>query len=228
MDKDFKELFNKLNYGKTPRTVWDDFICMSAIAISNAVDFNEAREAEYLSIAKKYKPEELTLVAKMFAGVAMALERNPCQDYLGAMFMELNFGNARTGQYFTPYHIAELMSMLTITEQTDKYFQTINDPTCGSGVMLIAALNTLRRNKPKMSSSIFVVGQDIELTIALMCYIQISLLGVAGYVVVGDSLSQPLSGDTLFAPKGAWVTPVYHDVAWTGRRMLRLISGKRL
>lgn len=53
----------------------------------------------------------------MFPGLAayvvMALEDNPEQDFLGSVFMELNFGNKSTSQFFTPYHICELMAKVT-------------------------------------------------------------------------------------------------------------------
>ena len=32
------------------------------------------------------------------------------------------------------------------------------------------------------------VAQDIDLTVALTCYVQLTLLGCAGYVIVGNSL----------------------------------------
>lgn len=66
---------------------------------------------------------------------------------------------------------------------------------------------------------VLVVAQDIDETVALMCYIQLSLLGVAGYVKVGNSLTEPMvSGDTT---KNYWFTPMYFANVWTARRMLQ-------
>ena len=46
-----------------------------------------------------------------------------------------------------------------------------------------------------------------------MCYIQLSLLGCAGYVVVGDTLSNPIEGDVLFPDEKEgqefWYTPFW-------------------
>lgn len=67
------------------------------------------------------------------------------------------------------------------------------------------------------------VGQDINATTALMCYIQLSMLGCAGYVAIGDTLRQPDTGSAPNAPAGenVWRTPMYFDAAWTMRRIAR-------
>lgn len=59
MDKEFGKLFDRLCYGRTPHSVWDDFIYMSAATISNSVSFQQEREDRYLDIVKKYNPDEL-------------------------------------------------------------------------------------------------------------------------------------------------------------------------
>ena len=79
------------------------------------------------------------------------------------------------------------------------------------------------------------VAQDIDYTVGLMCYIQLSLMGCAGYVVIGDTLINPCTaydkkgllpaGD----PERIWFTPLFSDGIWYGRRLAAqmdlLISG---
>lgn len=224
MDKEFQALFDRLCYGRTPHAVWDDFIFMSAATIANVFDHQQDRVDRYLDIAKKYKPEEMTILKELFARTAMTLEENPHQDYLGQMFMEFNFGNVKMGQYFTPYSIAEMMSMMGVDKERQRHFETVNDPACGSGVMLIAAYNRFVQFGRNPNTELFVVGQDLDFSIALMCYIQLSLLGAAGYVVIGNSLTEPLTGDVLVAPTGAWCTPLYFHKVWHWRRAYRALS----
>ena len=244
MDKEFQKLFNRLCYGRTPHSVWDDFVYMSATAISNgiaisdgeavpesmaipdgtAISASQKRMEKFTAISKNYNPDELKLIAQLFALTAVALEENPQQDYLGQLFMEFNFGNVRAGQYFTPYHVAELMADLSMTSAKSRRYETVNDPACGSGVMLIATYNKMILLKRAPTTELFVVGQDIDCSIALMCYIQLSLLGAAGYVVVGDSLAQPMTGDPLFAPEGAWCAPMYYHWVWAWRRTIRQLE----
>lgn len=71
--------------------------------------------------------------------------------------------------------------------------------------------------------SVLFVGQDIDEVVAKMCYIQISLLGCPGYVVVGNSLSEPVCGTTIEPdykkPENIWFTPLYFTDVWTLRRI---------
>lgn len=66
----------------------------------------------------------------------------------------------------------------------------------------------------------FVVGQDIDFTAGLMCYIQLSLLGVAGYVKIGNTLTDPIiHGDNL---ENYWFTPIYFSNIWSMRRLFNV------
>ena len=64
---------------------------------------------------------------------------------------------------------------------------------------------------------LLVVAQDIDETVALMCYIQLSLLGVAGYVKVGNSLTEPMTGND--NKENYWFTPMYFSNVWVLRRI---------
>lgn len=61
------------------------------------------------------------------------------------------------------------------------------------------------------------VEQDIDETVALMCYIQLSLLGVAGYVKVGNSLTEPMTDND--DKENYWFTPMYFSNVWVLRRI---------
>ena len=58
---------------------------------------------------------------------------------------------------------------------------------------------------------------------ALMCYIQLSILGCAGYVAIGNSLTNPFGGTDLFPTIGEggelWYTPMWYSPAWELRRL---------
>ena len=87
----------------------------------------------------------------------------------------------------------------------------------------------------QMEEKVLFVAQDIDYTVGLMCYIQLSLMGCAGYVVIGDTLINPCTaydkkgllpaGD----PERIWFTPLFSDGIWYGRRLAAqmdlLISG---
>lgn len=151
------------------------------------------------------------------ANIVIALDNNPREDFLGRMFMLLNIGNRDKGQFFTPYHICDLMARLTIS--TEEIMSMIKeqgpikvcDPTCDAGAILIAAVNVineaLENTEYNAQNCLIVVGQDIDHTVAMMCYIQLSLLGMYGYIKVGNALTETIiENDSL---DNYWFTPRY-------------------
>lgn len=55
-----------------------------------------------------------------------------------------------------------------------------------------------------------------------MCYIQLSLLGVAAYIKIDDVLLNPIaSGDTL---ENYWFTPMYFSDVWKTRRIIKQVE----
>ena len=150
-------------------------------------------------------------------------------DCLGSVFMELNFGNKSTSQFFTPYHICELMAKVTEEDVAaivkEKGYITINDPCCGAGATLIAAVNEARKQLEKVNlnfqNHVLVAAQDIDEIVALMCYIQLSLLGVAAYIKVGNSLTEPMSTDD--NGENYWFTMMYFSDVWAMRRLFHSV-----
>lgn len=228
-EKEFLATFHRFSGTRSPIEVWRDFIVMSACAISNSVDKThfEEREKLYLNTINRYPKLEQQFFPELFACLVLALEREPNQDFLGKMYMTLNFGNDRAGQIFTPYDVSRIMAKLTegdLSEQVkEKGYATICDTCCGAGSTLIAAVNEARdileKEKLNYQNHILVTGQDIDMGVALMCYIQLSLLGLAGFVKVGNSLTDPITEkDSL---ENYWFTPMYFSKVWTLRRLFK-------
>lgn len=226
-EKEFLRVFKQLTNRHRSWDVWRDFIVMYACALSNPVDKQhyDEREALYLRTIKKYNKQEQPLFSELAAHTVMALEENPEQDFLGSIYMSLNLGNQHNGQFFTPYHVCELMAEISMQNAVLKIekegYITINDPCCGAGATLIAGVHAAKKRLEKAGynyqNHVFVVAQDIDMTVALMCYIQLSLLGVAGYVKVGNSLTDPIT--TNDSTENYWYTPMYFFPVWSMRRI---------
>ncbi|MFQ8898031.1 MAG: N-6 DNA methylase [[Clostridium] scindens] len=178
-----------------------------------------------MEIIKKYNKQEQEVFPELAAQTVLALEENPEQDFLGSIFMSLKLGDEHNGQIFTPYHVCELMAEMTMDDVVKKVEQdgyiSINDPCCGAGATLIAGIHTARKQLEKVNlnyqNHLLVVAQDIDETVALMCYIQLSLLGVAGYVKVGNSLTEPMTDND--NKENYWFTPMYYSNVWVLRRI---------
>lgn len=226
--KEFLEIFKQLTYRHRAWDIWRDFITMFACSLSNPVDkmHYDEREKMYLKIIRKYSKQEQNLFPELAAHTVMALEENPEQDFLGGIFMELGLGNGSNGQFFTPYHVCDLMAKIAmgdsvINEVKEKGYITVNDSCCGAGATLIAGIHEARRQLEKenlnFQNHVLVVAQDIDMTVALMCYIQLSLLGVAGFIKVGNTFTEPICvGDST---ENYWFTPMYFSDIWTMRRL---------
>ena len=182
---------------RNPLRAWTDCITMIACTISNSVDKEmfDQREQLYMHTIEKYTKEELDDVTRLFNIIVDALEDDPEQDFLGELYSKLELQNKQLCQLFTPYYVAEAMAKMTrekITDAiTEKGFASVNDPCCGAGVMLIAAANVAREEGVNYQHKMVFVAQDIDFTAAMMCYIQLSLLGCVGFVGVGNTLTEP-------------------------------------
>lgn len=231
-EKEFINHFKQLTYRHHSLDVWRDFVVMFACSISNAVDKQNFAEREklYLQTVNKYTTDEQNIFPKLAADTVMALEENQEQDFLGHIYMKLELGNKSTSQFFTPYHICKVMAEVAvgdaISEIKEKGYVSINDPCCGAGATLIAGVNVIKNRLEKenmnFQNHVLVVAQDIDFTVAAMCYIQLSLLGVAGYVKVGNSLTEPITENDDF--KDYWFMPMYFSDVWHTRRMLKKIN----
>lgn len=209
--------------------IWSDFVVMFSVAISNAFDKSHftAREEMYHKVISKYNEKERMVFPELVADVAAAFEANPEQDFLGSVYMELELGNHWIGQFFTPYDVCKCMAGITANNAVEQIQQhgyiTINDCACGAGATLIAAVNQIdlelfRAKSPlHWQDHVLVTAQDIDFTTGMMCYIQLSLLGCAGYVKIGNTLTDPMhEGDNL---SNYWFTPGYFRDVWHYRRI---------
>lgn len=228
--KEFQKVISELCYTKSSWQVWSDFVALAAINLSNVFDtskLREEREQQYLSIIGTYSKEEAEKFPKLLAIMVNELEANPEQDFLGDLFMALELSNHWKGQIFTPYCVCQMMAKMDLNGIEAKIekqgYVSILDPACGAGALLVAARNTTGEKKIDWSTKALFIAQDIDTTAALMCYIQLSLLGCAGYVVIGDSLVNPITGPHVLLPvanenQDIWFTPTFYLDVWRLRR----------
>lgn len=179
----------------------DVFEC-GAITISNMVDLisKDEREKRYLQIIKKYQKEEQALIAEIFSMIfallsSVVYDNGRFYDNLGELFMRCNQGSSSAGQYFTPYHVSEMMARMTIGDEIlekskNDGILTLNDSCCGGGGMMMAALDVLK-NKYNINytRNCFILCSDIDLRCVHMTYLQLSLAGVPAIVKHQNSLT---------------------------------------
>lgn len=233
-EKEFLDIFNSLCYSRSSWQVWGDLVSAIACSLSNVTDRSpkhfEQREKEYAQCIKRLGSVDVP--AKILHIIVMALEHNPEQDFLGKMYMNLNLANHWKGQFFTPYSICKMMSQITVGEinqriEKDGYI-SICDPACGAGATLIAAANTIKSSKYNFQNHVIFVGQDLDRVVAQMCYIQLSLLGCAGYICVGNTITNPMVGHVLFPQEEEgqefWYMPMFQSDVWHWRKIFNSLG----
>ncbi len=230
-EKEFIDLFQSLAVSRSDWQVWSDLMAAMACAIANAIDPNEKRKAdrekEYTDCIKRLGGQKIT--AEIFAVIIAGLDHDPDQDFLGKIYMNLGLGSHWKGQFFTPFTIGQMMANIDLPDDIAKDkinkhgWTSVEDPSCGAGCTLIAAASAFRKQKINYQQHVIFIGQDIDRVTAQMCFIQLSLLGCPGYIVVADTLTNPICGSAL-APhekdnQEFWYTPMWWSDIWTYRRL---------
>lgn len=214
--KEFVKLVDATAHRFQRHDVFRDFCELAAIALSNAVDRAqyEAREARYLAILKRYRPDEIERFPRMLACLTHSLGLG-FADSLGALFMAMELGNHWRGQYFTPYEVALLMARMTATDLQERIaqrgFVTACEPAAGAGGMVIALANAIHDQGLNPQQCLHVVAQDVDATAVHMTYVQLTLLHIPAVVLQGNSLSAE-------EPSSRWYTAAHILGGW-GQRL---------
>jgi type I restriction enzyme M protein len=116
-------------------------------------------------------------------------------EYLIKKFADLT--NKKAGEFYTPRSVVRLM----VNILDPKEGESIYDPACGTGGMLLEAINHVRaRNEDDRSLWGKLLGQEKNLTTSAIARMNMFLHGAADFQIVrGDTLRQPafFSGDNL-------------------------------
>jgi type I restriction-modification system DNA methylase subunit len=204
--KNIVKTIEKIAYRYGRHHVFNDFVYMSAAALSQPMNFQQKREDEYLRRIKTYDADTQHMLAGLLGELALAFEKEKFGDILGDIYGSMGLLNAKTGQFFTPFHISKMMGKMAgsaeglSAEIEQKGYITVSDPCCGAGGMLIAFANNCMDCGINYQQSVLFVAQDIDPAVALICYVQMALLGMSGYVIIGNTLIPSDSYDVWFTP----------------------------
>lgn len=192
----------------------DVFEC-GAIAVSNKFDRRQApaREETYKRIIKKYDPDMRNLLFEIFTMIFTLLSNqiNPnvgFSDYLGELYMKSETSNSKAGQFFTPYNLSKCCAAVCIDKEiVEKRMEndeilTLNEPACGSGGMILAAVDILyNQHHFNYSRNLVVECSDIDSRCIHMAYLQLGLAGIPAVIYQRDTLSMKTWQ--------RWETPAY-------------------
>lgn len=95
---------------------------------------------------------------------------------------------------------------------------TLNEPSCGSGSMILAYAEMMQKHGRNYCSELVVLAQDLDIHCVLMTYIQLSLYGIPAVVLHGNTITTE--------EFDRWYTPIYILDRWVWRKPLGM-TGKR-
>ena len=193
------KILDFFNYRKNKTQVFCD--CVEYLALKTAAVVDPLMSKESRQTLKNafngYTDEEKEVALEFSKAIELILigMTKHFDDYLGEMYMELLGKNSKNtkGQFFTPYHISQFMSAVTLGD-LDKLKEqekiTINDPCCGAGGLCVAAVEYLdSKNINYLQRAVF-YANDIDLTCVYMTYLQLNFCGAAAVVEHKDTLTQ--------------------------------------
>lgn len=157
-------------------------------------------EDDYFKAINRYSKDELLIFNEAFVSLVLdyeesSLEDGSWKDCIGNLYEEMGMSNSRTGQFFTPESICNLMANMVIDEENSR---TVNDPSAGSSRNLIAHSRLNTKNRFKYTY----YAQDLDFRCVQMSVINFVMYGLSGYIVHQNSLSlEVFSGYKVYLPE---------------------------
>ncbi len=106
-------------------------------------------------------------------------------EYLIKKFADLQ--NKKAGEFYTPRTVVNLLSQILNPMENE----SIYDPACGTGGMLLECVNFLKHNK-KDTRTLKLFGQESNMNTAAIAKINLFLHGVDDFKIIrGDTLRHP-------------------------------------
>ncbi len=190
--------FLRLDEQNKGRDTFATFLEMAWLAIRKTTEPSEAEreliEARYMRCVRANEADVVRELPRYLATLLAAMEKEP-GDYLGRLLSAIGKTNTWIGQFFTPFEVCRMMAQLSIDEDmavaaiADKGYVTLAEPACGSGAMLIAAIEQLKRIDGFDLVDCLVEATDIDERAVQMAYLQLVALEAPAVVIHGNALT---------------------------------------
>ena len=170
--------------GQDKGDILTSFLTLTLCALSAG-----RQEVLYLEEAKHWNKDQLNLMSSALAHLINEMEAKPYTDLLGEVYTEWTWTKARqkTGEYYTPQEVCDLMAEITISAPPNKRPITLCEPACGSGRMILASAKVLEKYGIA-PQALWVQATDVSRYACFMTFINTTLWGIPCQVIHGDTL----------------------------------------
>ena len=165
------------------------------------------------------KPKLATLAMVWLNDVSQAMDRGQWLDVFGMLYedMYLTAGKAsKTGQFFTPQSVSNLMSSIIGSgknEATSAKIEgtTVNDCAAGSGRLLLAHFIEASKLGHSSGRLFHYIAQDSDPLVCKMCSLNMMVHGMNGQVICQDTLAMSTPSVEYFINeiRYPFITPYY-------------------
>jgi len=188
--KEFLKCLDTLSCYKDKWNIFRDFLDISYGACAYRI-IEESEAIEIEKIFSRYNEKEKELLNRMFILINEYFKEN-YSDFLGEVFHAAELNSSWHGQFFTPYSVSYFMAQTALIDieklLQEKGYISMMEPACGSGGMILAAAAVLKERGYEPSEVLYFRAQDIDDRCFKMTYIQTTVAGLSGHVVLGDTL----------------------------------------
>lgn len=192
-------------------SVFRDFVFLFATKIS--LPFRTNFDEFWLdrkNVKAHYTEEEQKRFEQMSALCIQELMAKPYQDFLGKIYREQIDDQGpeimRTSIFFQDVAGSN-------TEKGSIEWTAITDANCGTGSNLIKSAQYFAQQKIQYKDKFLFIGYEPDYTVGLIAYIQLSLIGVPGYIILKPETYRAL---VLYPPEKNFIfcTPEFYRFPW--------------
>ena len=145
-----------------------------------------------------HEKQKFGLLATLWlSDVSRAIENGKWLDAFGVLYedMYLTSGKAsKTGQFFTPQSVSDLMSSIICSSKNEAANvkidgHKVNDCAAGSGRLLLSHFMEMSKENPLNGRLYYYIAQDSDPLVCKMCALNMMAHGMAGMVICQDTLA---------------------------------------
>ena len=186
----FIKLLNFLKHKYTPEKVFQDFVSLFAISLSNKVYFNKKNSERYKEIYNSYEQEEQYIFYALSSELIKLYKReDEPYDILGEIYKRITNNDCLKNMYNK--NIQEqgksLQGVMKLNKKSNN--GKLVDVNCGSGAKILAYASTLNIFKLNYKIDLEVTAIDTDIINVFMTYIQLYFYEISAVVILVDERS---------------------------------------
>ena len=183
----FIKLLNFLKHKYTPEKVFQDFVSLFAISLSNKVYFNKKNSERYKEIYNSYEQEEQYIFYALSSElIKLFKSEDEPYDILGEIYKRITNNNCLKNMYNKNLQEPgkSLQGVMKLNKKSNN--GKLIDVNCGSGAKILAYASTLNIFKLNYKIDLEVTAIDTDIINVFMTYIQLYFYEISAVVILVD------------------------------------------